>query len=106
MLGQPQAGWRLAGLIEDIDRNAAARVPIAADPQPQRLQLLIQPFGDLERAGLVEAAVAAKGAKVELQRLALDQARIRRVVDNQMGEVGLAGDRAEAVNSGQVKRTR
>src|SRR5712691_3254463 len=31
---QEEAGRRLAGLVEDIDRDAAARVPVAGDAQP------------------------------------------------------------------------
>ena len=31
---KPEPGGRLAGLVEYIDRDAAPRVPIAADPQP------------------------------------------------------------------------
>src|SRR4051812_32695169 len=49
LLGHPQARRRLAGLPEDVDRHAAARIPIAADPQPQRLHLLGEPLGDPDR---------------------------------------------------------
>ncbi len=38
LVGQPQALGRRAGLPEDVDRDAAARVPIAADAQPARRQ--------------------------------------------------------------------
>src|ERR1700712_3399647 len=39
LVGHPQACWRRARLPEDVDRNAAARIPIAADPQPHGLHL-------------------------------------------------------------------
>ena len=52
-------------------------------------------LADPHRAILVEGAVVAELAEIELQRLGLDQPLVRRVVDHQMGEVGLAGDRAE-----------
>src|SRR6516165_7945367 len=53
-IGQPQPGRRLAGLVEDVDRDAAARVPIAADPQPLWGEGVDQPPGDREGAILVE----------------------------------------------------
>ena len=34
LIGDPYVLGRLAGLIKDVDGNAAARVPIAADAQP------------------------------------------------------------------------
>ena len=44
---------------------------------------------------LVEALHVAEAAEIELQRLALDQLRARRVVDHQVREIGLAGHGAE-----------
>ena len=38
LVGQPDALRQPAGLPEHVDRHAAARVPVAADPQPFRLQ--------------------------------------------------------------------
>src|SRR6516164_1752897 len=53
-IGQPQpGGWR-AGLVEDVDRDTAARIPIAADPQPLWGERLDQPAGDRERAVFVK----------------------------------------------------
>ena len=37
LVGQPQALRRRAGLPEHVDRDAAARIPVAADAQPARL---------------------------------------------------------------------
>ena len=54
-----------------------------------------EPVGDRERAVLVEGAVIAEGAEKELQRLAFDDRGLGHVVDDEMGEIGLAGDRAE-----------
>src|SRR5581483_8899515 len=95
LAGQPQALGRLAGLPEHVDGHAAARIPVAADAQPARRQLLHQPLADSDRRLLVEALHVAKAAEIELERLALDQLGARRVVDHEMGEVGLAGDRAQ-----------
>ena len=38
LVGHPDALRQLAGLPEHVDRHAAARIPIAADAQPARLQ--------------------------------------------------------------------
>src|SRR3546814_4837524 len=43
----------------------------------------------------VEAAMVAVGRQEQLQRLALDQQRVRDVVDDQMREIRLPGDRAQ-----------
>src|SRR4051794_15288873 len=95
LVGQPQAFRRRAGLPEDVDRNSAARIPIAADAQPLRLHLLDQPLADADRHILVEAAVVAERAEEQLEALALDDRLGRRIVDHQMREIGLAGDRAQ-----------
>ena len=55
-----------------------------------------QALGDLDRAGLVEGPVIAERGQEQLERLALDDAILRHIVDHQMGEIRLAGDRAEA----------
>ena len=54
-----------------------------------------QPLGDLHRAGLVERAVVAEAGEEQLQRLALHDPVARDVVDHDMREVRLAGQRAE-----------
>src|SRR6266516_7501177 len=53
LIGQPHARRQLPGLPEYVDRNAAARIPIAADPQPARLQQGGDPLADADRAILV-----------------------------------------------------
>ncbi len=106
LVREPQAGRWISGLPEDVDGDAAARKPIAADAQPTGLGDSLDLLADHQRAVLMEVTVVAKAGKIKLQGLAFDQARPRGVVDHQMREVGLAGDRAQVVNSGQVKRTR
>src|SRR5690242_16989795 len=92
LVRQPKPLGRRAGLIEHIDRDTAARIPIAADPEPDRVQFRNQPLGDSERALLMERAVVAKRAEKELQRLAFDQAILRYVIDHQMRKVRLSRD--------------
>src|ERR1700722_19471202 len=86
---------RCAGLPEHVDRNAATRIPIAPDAQPRRLEQRRQFLRDRHRAGLVECAVVAKRGEVQLQGLALYNPVARDIVDDDVGEVRLAGDRAE-----------
>jgi hypothetical protein len=78
-------------LPEHVDRHPAARVPIAADPQPPRLHLVQEPLPDPNGHVLVEAAVIAERPEKQLEALALDDRLGRRVIDYQMREVGLAG---------------
>lgn len=42
LLRDPHALGRLAGLIEHINRNPAARIPVTADAQPLRIQKICQ----------------------------------------------------------------
>src|SRR5207248_10971603 len=94
-IGKPQPGGRLAGLVKYVDRDAAARVPIAADPQPYRGQALDQLARDRQGAVLVKGAVVAKRAEIELQRLALEDHRLGHIIDDEVGEVRLTGHRAQ-----------
>src|SRR5215218_1891566 len=95
LVGQPQAlGWS-AGLPEDVDRHPAARIPVAADPQPPRLHLVHQPLSDSYGHVLMKTAVVPERAKEQLQAFALDDRLGGRIVDHQMGEVRLSGHRAE-----------
>ena len=54
---------RLAGLVEHVDWDTAARIPIAADAQPFRHRRRDQPAGDGQRAILVERAVITERSK-------------------------------------------
>ena len=56
----------------------------------QRGELL----ADRDRAFLMERAMIAETVQVKLERLRLHEPSLRHVVDDQRGEVGLAGDRA------------
>src|SRR5262245_55945228 len=62
LIGQPQALGRRSRLPEDVDRDPAARVPIAADPEPPRLHLRDEALADPDRHVLVEAAMIAEAA--------------------------------------------
>src|SRR5690242_2584538 len=92
MLRKPQAAGRRARLVEDVDRHAPARIPIAADAQPYRPQRLDEAARDLHRAILMKGAVIAEGAQVKLQRLALDEKAPRHIVDDEMREIRLTRD--------------
>jgi hypothetical protein len=86
LVGQPEPGRGLARLPEDVDRHAAARVPIAADAQPLRLHLFDQPLADADRHVLVEAAMVAERAQEELEALGFDDGRGGRIVDDEMAQ--------------------
>src|SRR5579859_4401246 len=70
LVGQPQRGRRSAGLPEHVDRNAAARIPIAADAQPGRIHRRDQALADRDGAILVEGAVIAEAGQEQLQGFA------------------------------------
>ena len=63
LVGQPDALGQPAGLPEHVDRHAAARIPVAADPQPLRLEQAGEPLADADRAVLVERAVVAEARR-------------------------------------------
>ena len=73
LVGQPEPGRRFAGLIEHIDGDAAARIPVTANPQPGRVQQFFDPLANVDRARLVKAAMVAIGAEKQFQGLALDR---------------------------------
>src|SRR5579863_3163484 len=111
LIGQPQILWRRAGLEENVDRHAAARIPITADPEPARLDRRAEAVGDQQRAALMKAAVVAERAEEQLQRLALDDMLRRHIIDDEMREIGLAGERAETrelrrVEADEIDRAR
>src|SRR3546814_2348931 len=95
LVGQPQAPGRGAGLPEDVDRNAAARIPIAADAQPFRPHLVEQAPADADGAILVEPRVTPKAGEEQLEALRFDDRRAGGVVDDEVREIGLAGHRTE-----------
>ena len=64
LVGKPKPLGRRAALIEDVDRDAAAGVPVAADPEPLGRDLGDQTLGDGHRAVLMKSAVVAEGAEI------------------------------------------
>src|SRR6476646_4904743 len=60
LIGDPHALRQPSGLPEHVDRDAAARIPIAADAQEFRLDLGGDPLADHDRAILMERAVIAE----------------------------------------------
>jgi hypothetical protein len=71
-----------------------------------RLEKASEALADRHRAILVEGAVVAEGRKVELERLRLHQPGVWHVVDDQMREVGLTGDGAQARELGRREASR
>src|SRR6476620_615965 len=68
LIGHPHALRQFAGLPEHVDRDAATRIPVAADAKPFRLDLACDPLADHDRAILVERAVIAEACDIEFQR--------------------------------------
>src|SRR5262245_49983192 len=57
LVRNPRLRGRRAGLPEHVDRHAAAREPVAADPEPARRQRLHQAIADGHRAVFVKRTV-------------------------------------------------
>src|SRR3546814_7075479 len=66
--------------MEHVDRDAAARIPVAADAEPDRRHLRHEPFRDADRAVLVKGGLVPEGAEIKLQRLAFHEAAVGEVV--------------------------
>ena len=96
LVRQPQSLGYGAELPEHVDGDAAARKPIAADAQIRWLDQIGDALADGDRRVFVERPVVAEAREIKFQRLRLEQPTLRRIVDDEMGEVRLAGDRAEA----------
>src|ERR1700736_4579589 len=60
LIGNPHSLRQFAGLPEYVDGNSAARIPVAADAQPFRLDLGGDPFSDRHRAVLMECTMIAE----------------------------------------------
>jgi len=82
-------------LPEHVDRDAATRVPVAADPEPCRLDQLDDAFADGNGRVLVECTRVAEACEIKLERLRLEQPDTWGVVDHEMREVRLARDWTE-----------
>ena len=85
-----KAFWWRRGLPENINRNAAARIPIAANAQPFRFHARDQPLGDHYGAILMKRTMIAEAAHKQLKAFALDQMLVGYIIDNQIGKIGLA----------------
>src|SRR5262249_19563428 len=82
-------------LPEDIDRYAAARIPVAADAQEFRLEQGDEFLADRDGTILVEGADTTEAAEIELERLRLQQPFSRRVVDDEVCKIDVTGGRTE-----------
>ena len=82
LIGYPQVGRWSARLPEDVDRDAAPRIPIATDAQPAWREQFDQAIGDLQRTVFVESAVVAERGEIELELLRLHEPAVRHVVDH------------------------
>ena len=60
-----------------------------------------RPAGPMDGDIFMEAGMVAEAAEEQLQRLRLDDRLARRIVDHQMREIGLAGDRAKRSEFGR-----
>src|SRR3546814_13601508 len=61
LIGKPQPfGWR-PRLPKDVDRDAAARIPVTADTQPAGPHFIEQAAADADGAILVKARMIAEG---------------------------------------------
>src|SRR3979411_1208232 len=58
LVENPHALWQSSGLPEHVDRNAAARIPVAADAQKFRLDLGGDALADHDRAIFMERAAS------------------------------------------------
>ena len=93
--GTQVPGRQLSRLPEYVDRHAAARMEITADAQPLRFEHRDEFLADAHCAFFVEGAVIAEAVQIEFQRFRFHEPRPRHVIDDESGEVGLAGDRAD-----------
>src|SRR5581483_3768449 len=87
LVGNPHALRRRAPLPEHVDRNPAAWIPVAADPEPGGLDQLDNALGDADGRILMEGAGVAEAREIKLERLRFEQPRPRRVIDDEMREV-------------------
>ena len=95
------AGASVVGV--GVDADAAAGGEDAGDLDVLGVHEADEVLHDDVDAVLVEVAVVAEGEEVELERLALDHALVGEVGDADLGEVGLAGDGAQAGELGAVE---
>ena len=87
-------GWSPC-LVEDVDGDAAARVPEAGDAEPFGFGFRDEAFGDRHSAVFMKGSVIAERREIELERFAFDEGGFGDVIDDEKGEIRLARDRAE-----------
>ncbi len=80
---------------EDIDGDAAAGVPVAADAEPFGVEFVKEALTDADGAIFMETGMVAEAVQIELERLGFHDGARRDVVDDEVREIGLAGDGAE-----------
>ena len=68
LVRQPEPFRSRSALPEDIDRDAATWVPVAANPKPARLGRLEQPTTDRHGAVFMKGAMVSEGSQIELER--------------------------------------
>ena len=66
LLGNPHAVGRRAALPEHVDGDAAARIPIAADPEPGGIDQLDDTLAYRDGRVLVEGANVAEACEIKL----------------------------------------
>ena len=93
----------LAVLDHHVGIDAAAHVPLGRDAQKARVDGLDHVREDVVGHLLVEGALAAVAPHVHLQALELDALLVGDAVDREVREIGLAGQRAEAGELGDLE---
>ncbi len=86
----PDVLRRRSGLKENVDGYTATWIPVAADPEPFRLQQLDEALADGYRAIFVKCTVIAEGKQEQFQRFAFHQPLAGNIVDDQMRKVWLS----------------
>ena len=94
-IGDPDGFGERALLEEDIDGDAAAGIPITGDAKPLGFGGSDQALGDIDGAIFMESTVIAEGSEIELEGFAFDEEFVGDVIDDDIGEIGLAGDGTE-----------
>ena len=85
----------------DARVDSAAYVEVRPNPKEAGFAGLNEIGQNLVGDRLMKCPLVSKRPDVELQRLELDAARLRHVLDVQRGEVGLPGPRTETGKLGQ-----
>src|SRR5262245_51894295 len=67
LVRRPGAARQPPGLPEHVDRHAAARMEIAADAQPARLEMVEQALADANRTIFMERRMIAEAVEKQLQ---------------------------------------